>query len=168
MKARRRGETVWTASPAAGAPDLWWFGAGRLPAWQVYLSAVLPHYRYRGEHRDGAWTVGALTESVIAQRSVNERAHRRSLRRPIDVEPHYFTIRNVRFTVFPPPNHDAMEGVLLVVPPAGSAFPVNPPAMLPAKATAKPAADCCCPIEWPTDTRCDPCRSGNHHGCVGL
>jgi len=38
--------------------------------------------RYRGAHRVGCWSVDALTEAVIAQRSADRAAHRASLRYP--------------------------------------------------------------------------------------
>lgn len=41
VPARRRGTP---------APEHW-FGAGYLPTWQVYPSALLAHWRYRGAHR---------------------------------------------------------------------------------------------------------------------
>lgn len=65
--------------------------------------------RYRGVHRSGAWTVDALTEAVIAQRSADRAAHRRSLRRPVSSGPVYLGERPtaIRFYGVPGPSPDA-------------------------------------------------------------
>ncbi len=58
--ARRRGRP---------APEHW-FGAGHLPTWQVYPSALLAHWRYRGAHRARRHSVrvGDIAELLEGER----------------------------------------------------------------------------------------------------
>lgn len=60
VPARRRGTP---------APEHW-FGAGYLPAWQVYPSALLAHWRYRGAHRvkRGSVRVGDIEAALRDER----------------------------------------------------------------------------------------------------
>lgn len=47
-----------------------WFGAGYLPTWQVYPSALLAHWRYRGAHRvkRGSVRVGDIDAQLRDER----------------------------------------------------------------------------------------------------
>lgn len=99
-------------------------------------------WRYRGVHRHGCWTVDALTEAVIASKSADRAAHRRSLRRPVEPIVWLGSYRtNLRFYGVPPSPEDVGT---VVIAPAEDAEVVSLPAVLqgpPAEPFAWDAAD---------------------------
>lgn len=86
-------------------------------------------WRYRGEHRRGAWTVDGLAAAVMLQRDDDRRDHLRSLRRPFDPGPIWIGEHfvNVKFAVPGPPD-DIVTATLTILPPSGNDlnFPALP------------------------------------------